>query len=922
MPSQRVFLSAVSGQFKACRDALASDLRAIGCEVRVQEDFQQGPRTLIERLAEYVAQCDKVIALIGNAYGAEAKAAGLLDGKPSRSYTQWEYYFAIGEQLLGQPGAQKDLHVYVASEHYLREHAVEQSEEHAQRQREFMQFLRDSGKHRASFDGVDQLCRLVLRDGWQMQDRPVPLQPPPLQLPARALAGQHFGRKPLLAQLIERLKRRENTDIWGPAGMGKTALAAEAIFAVVANGAQLAASPYPHGVVVLDLYRMKLASPDPAWSHLADAFDRSIPVHLSARERAMRACQGRRALVVVEGAEEAGSGAALQELLGVLAPETVRLVLTRDKRQASTARPLTVEAELSREEALELLRELAPQATEATLEAVHKRLGGHPLALTWAGSQLAAGEESPQAFVAALGEARLPWLNEPGYESHTLAWLYQRNVVRLPADARRVLAGAGMLAYEPLPLSAAQAMLEAFAPAGGDAERIPREADTTTREALRQLVRYGLLRLNGGVEEQWQFTHALTHQFAAADGDPTVLAGLARWVGHEFDAAATAARQSGDVDWLQRVINHIAALPPADPQAQALAGFFHNLRHEGQDTLEALGRLDLRAVASRADQAWLQAAPDYAKAAPDWQHEEKVMYDTAGDIDMAAGKLAAARKTYEKGFAIAERLAKADPSNSRWQRDLFSSYNSLGRVQRAAGDLAAARTAYEQSLAIAERLAEGEPSNSERQFDLSIANRVLGDLELASGDLENAGKAYEQALRIATRLVELDQNNTTWQWELAAVYERLGEVQKDMGQFDAARRRLAQNLIILERLVEADPSNRLWQCDLSISSMKLGDVQQTTGDLAAARATYEQGLAILERLSDAEPSNKEWQRHLSIGYYTMGLALARDNKPGEALAQWRKTLAISECLAKQDPSNALWKSDLEGVRKMIALLEG
>ncbi len=46
----KVFLSCVSGQFKACRDALASDLRAIGCEVRVQEDFQQRPRTLIECL--------------------------------------------------------------------------------------------------------------------------------------------------------------------------------------------------------------------------------------------------------------------------------------------------------------------------------------------------------------------------------------------------------------------------------------------------------------------------------------------------------------------------------------------------------------------------------------------------------------------------------------------------------------------------------------------------------------------------------------------------------------------------------------------------------------------------------------------------------------------------------------------------------
>ncbi len=53
--------------------------------------------------------------------------------------------------------------------------------------------------------------------------KPRPLRPP-WQLPPRALAGTFFGRTDLLAKLVERLKRREHVDIWGPAGMGKTAL--------------------------------------------------------------------------------------------------------------------------------------------------------------------------------------------------------------------------------------------------------------------------------------------------------------------------------------------------------------------------------------------------------------------------------------------------------------------------------------------------------------------------------------------------------------------------------------------------------------------------------------------------------------------------------------------------------------------------
>jgi Domain of unknown function (DUF4062) len=96
----KIFPSAVSDQFKECRDALASDLRAIGCEVKLQEDFQQGPRTLIERIEEYFAQCDRVIALVGDAYGFEASGVAVPTVDPARSYTQWEYFLALGHRLL------------------------------------------------------------------------------------------------------------------------------------------------------------------------------------------------------------------------------------------------------------------------------------------------------------------------------------------------------------------------------------------------------------------------------------------------------------------------------------------------------------------------------------------------------------------------------------------------------------------------------------------------------------------------------------------------------------------------------------------------------------------------------------------------------------------------------------------------------
>jgi hypothetical protein len=88
----------------------------------------------------------------------------------------------------------------------------------------------------------------------------------------------------------------------------RRALAAKALEAVVGAPAARADSPFPDGVVYLDLYRFH-GKAEAAWDTLADKLagpdfmDRTV-----ARERAAGACQNRRVLVIVEGGEEADGG--------------------------------------------------------------------------------------------------------------------------------------------------------------------------------------------------------------------------------------------------------------------------------------------------------------------------------------------------------------------------------------------------------------------------------------------------------------------------------------------------------------------------------------------------------------------------------------------------------------------------------------
>ncbi|KPJ92733.1 MAG: hypothetical protein AMJ53_08775, partial [Gammaproteobacteria bacterium SG8_11] len=242
---QKIFLSAVSGQFKDCREALRSDLAAMGAEVVVQEDFQQGPGTLLEKLEHYIVDCDRVIALVGSAYGAQPEPSALPEGIPARSYTQWEYYFARGERLNGEQAPPKPVYVYLASPDYLTQLGeVQQPAVETQRQQQFIQAIEASNKDRNTFDSLNHLARLVLRDGFRL-DSARTHQLLIHNLPYDSLGSLFKGRDQILEDIKTNLSTTANTErataivakhaIHGLGGVGKTRLAVEYAWQTIAD---------------------------------------------------------------------------------------------------------------------------------------------------------------------------------------------------------------------------------------------------------------------------------------------------------------------------------------------------------------------------------------------------------------------------------------------------------------------------------------------------------------------------------------------------------------------------------------------------------------------------------------------------------------------------------------------------------------
>ncbi len=108
---------------------------------------------------------------------------------------------------------------------------MEQPAGHAEYQLKFKQLIEATGKHRGEFGSVDQLCRLVLRDGWQMNERP----PKPCNLPYDTLGSLFKGRDGFIEALHEHLQQNRGQAtavvakqaIHGLGGVGKTRLAVD-----------------------------------------------------------------------------------------------------------------------------------------------------------------------------------------------------------------------------------------------------------------------------------------------------------------------------------------------------------------------------------------------------------------------------------------------------------------------------------------------------------------------------------------------------------------------------------------------------------------------------------------------------------------------------------------------------------------------
>ena len=178
----------------------------------------------------------------------------------------------------------------------------------------------------------------------------------PLQRPPRA---EHFaGRERELAKLLADLPPGRVTTLCGPGGIGKTALAAEAIWTLAPGDDP--PERFPHGVVFYSFY----SRPDVAlaFEHIVRSFDPAA--RDTSADAARRVLANKRALLFLDGTEQASDLRAVLDVRGACGV----LVASRKSRDAVAER-----------------QDLRPLAIERAVELLH----------AWAGDRRGGGWVAP-----------------------------------------------------------------------------------------------------------------------------------------------------------------------------------------------------------------------------------------------------------------------------------------------------------------------------------------------------------------------------------------------------------------------------------------------------------------------------------------------------------------------------------------------
>ena len=279
-------------------------------------------------------------------------------------------------------------------------------------------------------------------------------------------------------------------------------------------------------------------------------------------------------------------------------------------------------------------------------------------------------------------------------------------------------------------------------------------------------------------------------------------------------------------------------------------------------------------------------------------------------------------RSYRESAATREEMVARQPWNTNYRRLLMISYghvaDALGTPRYSFGmnDLAGASGALAKASAIAEAMAREDPSNRTARLDLANVAFRMGDVFSGQPDRgRDALQAFEKSRRLLEGLLAVDPANEACRYQLLYVERRTGETLEQLGRNAEAARMLAAVMAQAPGFHDTkDARNaRFYSLDAGIV---LARIKARSGDPSAAALVdhaAEEAIALSPRLP-----NQRWNE--ACNYADIGRVFAQLGRNEEAVSWLGRSASVWRALQLPGPVESLRAAQLAAVEADLAKL--